>query len=99
LFLELLRLGLLLLFLLLTFLKPLAKLFVDGLADHDQASLHPVQVFVKSGTENLVDGDETEIGQELTGKALCFHLVLKISSIDSSDLVKCEVEGINAEEN
>ena len=36
--------------------------------------------------------------QKLAGKALGFHLVLKISSIDSGDLVKRMVEGINAEE-
>jgi hypothetical protein len=85
LFLELLWPSLFLFFL---FFKPLAELFVDGFADLDQAQLHPVQVFVKSGTENFLDRDETEVGKKLTGKTLCFHLVLKISSIDSGDLVK-----------
>ena len=69
------------------FFKPLTKLFVDGLGDLDQATLHPVEVLVKSSPENLVDGDEAEVGEKPAGKAFRFYFVLEIASIDSGDLV------------
>ena len=81
--LELRRLLLLRLSLRFAFFKPLAELFIDGRADLDQAPLHPIQVLMKSDAEDFVHGHETQIGEKFAGKALRFHSVLKISSIDS----------------
>ena len=80
------------------FFKPFAEFFVDGSADLNQASLHPIKVLMKSDPENFFHGDETEIGTKLAGKTLGFHLVLKISSIDPGNLVKRMVERIDAKE-
>ena len=79
-------------------LQPLAEFFKDRLADLDQAKLDSIQVLVKPELEDFVDRDVAKIRQKLTGKSLRLNVVLKISAIDSRDLVERMINGINAEE-